>query len=205
MVESDEIQERKLHARFENKDDFVALRDEILALDLYGVPPDQDNTEWQTFQKIINIVSVSHLDILSNTSLFDPQFASYQEQSYLWDAYLENLIAPVVEKLKKHVKDFVSDPTARPTPDRLEMLALFLYNFVKFRGYKTISPYPVVIQPFCDDIHTYISQILPPRDCRSQYHSKLYDCSEFPCEDRDAVGTEIRLATLVISCLYDSI
>lgn len=66
------------------------------------------------------------------------QFNSYQEQSYLWDPYLEALVTPVVEKLKTHAKEFVQNPRS-VAGARLERLVSLLYLFVKFRGYKTIS------------------------------------------------------------------
>ena len=54
---TEQADELKLWARFENKDEFITLRDQILALDLYSEPSkDQDDAEWPVFQKISNIV-----------------------------------------------------------------------------------------------------------------------------------------------------
>lgn len=49
----------KVHARFENKDDFVALRDELLAIDLYTEPDQEQNrVEAMLLQKLTVIVSL---------------------------------------------------------------------------------------------------------------------------------------------------
>ena len=56
---TEQADELKLWARFENKDEFITLRDQILALDLYSEPSrDQDDAEWPVFQKISNIVCI---------------------------------------------------------------------------------------------------------------------------------------------------
>ncbi|RPD62432.1 ARM repeat-containing protein [Lentinus tigrinus ALCF2SS1-7] len=112
----------RVYTRFDNKDEFIALRDQILALDLYTEPSqEQRQSEAQTSAKISLI------------------FNSYQEQSYLWDPYLEELVTPVVEKLKSHAKDFVANKPPVVSRDRLMWLASLLYFFIKFRGYKTIT------------------------------------------------------------------
>ena len=59
----------------------------------------------------------------------------YQEQAYLLDQYLERLVNPVVERLKYHVG--LTDPSAYK--GEIECIALLLYHYVKFRGYKSIS------------------------------------------------------------------
>ncbi|KAI0754966.1 ARM repeat-containing protein [Daedaleopsis nitida] len=123
MDTNTDADEFKVYARFENKDDFVALRDELLAIDLYTEPDQEQNrVEAMLLQKLMVI------------------FASYQEQSYLWDPFLEDLVTPVVETLKSHAKQFVRDGVASNVSHmRLDRLASLLYFFVKFRGYKTIT------------------------------------------------------------------
>ncbi|TFK86795.1 ARM repeat-containing protein [Polyporus arcularius HHB13444] len=110
------------YTRFENKDEFVALRDQLLALDLY-VEPSQEQAQSEAF-------------ISTKLSVI---FNSYQEQSYLWDPYLEELVTPVVDKLKGHAKDFVAHKPPVVSQSRLDLLASLLYFFIKFRGYKTIT------------------------------------------------------------------
>ncbi|KAI0720503.1 TBCD protein [Cerioporus squamosus] len=110
------------YTRFESKDEFVALRDQLLAIDLYAEPSqEQVQSEASVFTKISVI------------------FNSYQEQSYLWDPYLEELVAPVVDKLKTHAKEFVANKPSVISQSRLDFLASLLYLFIKFRGYKTIT------------------------------------------------------------------
>ena len=52
---------------------------------------------------------------------------------------LEELVAPVVEKLKAHAKEFVANKPPVVSQDKLLWLSSLLYFFIKFRGYKTIS------------------------------------------------------------------
>ena len=58
-METDPADGFRVYSRFENKEDFVALRDEVLAVDLYSEPSqDTSRVERQSFQKISNIVSL---------------------------------------------------------------------------------------------------------------------------------------------------
>ncbi|EJF63417.1 ARM repeat-containing protein [Dichomitus squalens LYAD-421 SS1] len=114
----------RAYARFENKDEFIALRDQILALDIYTEPSqEQGSAEWNVYKKI-NLI-----------------FDSYQEQSYLWDPYLESLVLPVVEKFKAHAKRFASGEVKTASFLRLQIFSGLPYLFVKFRGYKTITKF----------------------------------------------------------------
>ena len=63
----------------------------------------------------------------------------YQEQSYLLDPFLEQLVVPVVDQLKQLAKSAVSQPEKPQSPARIRRLTLLLYAFIKLRGYKTIS------------------------------------------------------------------
>jgi hypothetical protein len=66
----------------------------------------------------------------------------YQEQSYLLDPYLEQLVVPVVESLKYHAKVSVS-ATGPILTDRVGRISGLLYQYIKCRGYKTISQSPL--------------------------------------------------------------
>ena len=47
----------RTYTRFENKDDFIALRDQILTLDIYTEPTEaQRSAEWDVYKKISLIV-----------------------------------------------------------------------------------------------------------------------------------------------------
>jgi len=77
------------------------------------------------------------------------QFAEYQEQPYLLDPFLEELVAPVVKKFKFYAQGLTSGSfrleDIATFDSRLELTApltrvsYLLYNYLKFRGYKTIS------------------------------------------------------------------
>ncbi|KAL8277086.1 hypothetical protein RQP46_010514 [Phenoliferia psychrophenolica] len=58
----------------------------------------------------------------------------YQEQSYLLDPHLEQLVKPIVERLRAHV----NLPHANLSTRRVERLSRLLYFFTKVRGAKTI-------------------------------------------------------------------
>jgi tubulin-specific chaperone D len=67
------------------------------------------------------------------------QLGEYQEQAYLLDPYLDSLVTPVVEKLKAHARSFVVHRGYSWSLPRIGRLALLLYNYIRCRGYKTIS------------------------------------------------------------------
>lgn len=56
-MDTDPADDFQFWARFENKDEFVALRDELLAIDLYAEPTsDEDRAEAQLSNKLTYIV-----------------------------------------------------------------------------------------------------------------------------------------------------
>lgn len=77
------------------------------------------------------------------------QFAEYQEQPYLLDPFLEELVGPVVKKFKFYAQGLTAGSFSLEDiatfDSRLELAAplprvsYLLYNYLKFRGYKTIS------------------------------------------------------------------
>jgi hypothetical protein len=71
--------------------------------------------------------------------LFTVKLDEYQEQSYLLDPFLENLVVPVANRLKAHANVTVSAPNAPTSATRVGRLAQLLYSYIKCRGYKTIS------------------------------------------------------------------
>ena len=55
----------RTYTRFENKDDFIALRDQILALDIYTEPTEaQRSAEWDVYKKISLIVGYARSSIV---------------------------------------------------------------------------------------------------------------------------------------------
>ncbi|KAG6816305.1 hypothetical protein H0H87_007137 [Tephrocybe sp. NHM501043] len=117
---SDEVLEGKIFATFEKYGEFLNIQQSCLNLDLYENPSEEDDKkEYFLFKRLSAILD------------------EYQEQSYLLDPYLENMVEPVVECLRSHAKTSVSN-NRRGSPDRVERLATLLYSYVKCRGYKTI-------------------------------------------------------------------
>ncbi len=67
------------------------------------------------------------------------QLDGYQEQSYLLDPFLEELVTPIVETLKVYAISIVENPTKSSSSIRVSRVSVLLYHFFKLRGYKTIS------------------------------------------------------------------
>jgi len=67
------------------------------------------------------------------------QLSEYQEQSYLLDPFLEELVTPIVESLKAYAVSMIEDPTKSSSAIRVSRVSVLLYHYVKLRGYKTIS------------------------------------------------------------------
>ncbi len=63
------------------------------------------------------------------------QLDEYQEQSYLLDPYLEELVQPVIAAFRARVRQHGASLT---TP-RIQRLAHLIYFFTKVRGAKTIG------------------------------------------------------------------
>lgn len=79
------------------------------------------------------------------------QLYEYQEQSYLLDPFLERLVVPVVDTVKNSIL------TTRKG-EVLNQLANLLHSYIRSRGYKAISMFPV-------DFHvSYPSQIIAQPD-----------------------------------------
>lgn len=63
---------------------------------------------------------------------------AYQEQAHLLDPYLERLVDPVVAQFKSAIAN-VSSSQHTLHPENAGLIAILLYYYVKFRGFKTIS------------------------------------------------------------------
>jgi hypothetical protein len=79
--------------------------------------------------------------------MWSRKFGEYQEQSYLLDPYLESLVSPVAECLRKYALTCVNARVAQSSHSRVERLSDLLHNYIKFRGYKTISRWYFLIYP----------------------------------------------------------
>ncbi|KAJ6512250.1 TBCD protein [Mycena vitilis] len=118
------LQEGRLFATFERHGEFTDAQAKLLALDLREkTTPEQDREEAALFRRLSEILD------------------EYQEQAHLLDPFLEQLVEPVVGKLRNYAHTLNAnnitdnDPT---NPARIERVALLLYSYVKSRGYKTI-------------------------------------------------------------------
>ncbi|KIK69557.1 hypothetical protein GYMLUDRAFT_79682 [Collybiopsis luxurians FD-317 M1] len=119
---ADEDHERRLFSSFEKYPDFSKTQAQFLRLDFSTDPAskDQQAEEHALFKKLVDILD------------------EYQEQSYLLDPLLEELVTPVVECLKSHANNFLSSTSRRESGFRIWRLSMLLYAYTKFRGYKTI-------------------------------------------------------------------
>ncbi|KAI1789614.1 ARM repeat-containing protein [Ganoderma leucocontextum] len=124
VQDADGATDFKLHTRFEKKDEFVVLRDRLLSIDVYSEPTEEERSVEASLYKRISMI-----------------FDSYQEQSYLWDPYLESLVTPVVDMFKVHAKRFANGDFETVSNVRLHFFSRIPYLFVKFRGYKTITKF----------------------------------------------------------------
>ncbi|KAI9465506.1 TBCD protein [Lactarius psammicola] len=122
--------EPRILSRFKKYDVFVALQSEALSLD--DRPQASEERARTQTNLMWNIFKI---------------FAEYQEQSYLLDPYLEELVTPVVNKFKFYAQSLADgdvglEDIATFAPELfsapLTRVSYLLYNYCKFRGYKTI-------------------------------------------------------------------
>ncbi|OJA17158.1 hypothetical protein AZE42_00195 [Rhizopogon vesiculosus] len=118
----EDTHDTRLFAAFERHDEFVAAQNTLLAVDLFAEPNrEEQDAEIECSRKLMMV------------------FGEYQEQSYLLDPYLESLVSPVAGCLRKYAMACVNTPGAQSSRNRVERLADLLHNYIKFRGYKTIT------------------------------------------------------------------
>ncbi|KAF7797405.1 hypothetical protein EIP86_008600 [Pleurotus ostreatoroseus] len=139
--------EGRILATFEKYEEFVALQHEMLEA-------------CATHTKDLQGLRV----MVRRLSLIYLKLDEYQEQAYLLDQYLERLVNPVVEQLKSHV----ALTNCSVYKEEIECIALLLYHYVKFRGYKSITrffPHEVT------DLSTALNFLLLP-DGPTQDHTQ---------------------------------
>ncbi|KAI0917160.1 hypothetical protein AcV5_007706 [Taiwanofungus camphoratus] len=119
---NDELAEGRIYATFEKYGELLDIQKILLSLDPSEEPSaEEDRGEDVLLRKLSEILN------------------EYQEQAYLLDPFIEELVTPVVEKLKNHAKASVTSPDGAISGTRVGRIALLLYNYIKFRGYKTIT------------------------------------------------------------------
>ncbi|EDR13279.1 uncharacterized protein LACBIDRAFT_322818 [Laccaria bicolor S238N-H82] len=108
-----ELYERKLFATFERHGEFSSAQLVLLSVDLFEEPTEDGREEHEAFRKISAILN------------------EYQEQSYLLDPFLEQLVVPVVERLKEFAKEATLHPNKPGSMWRVDRLAMLLYSYIK--------------------------------------------------------------------------
>lgn len=132
--------EGKRFATFERRDEFVSLQNTLLAYNLTTEPTREENsTEFDVLRRLSMMVCMLVDNVSWHKQSNIGQLGEYQEQSYLLDPYLEDLVVPVAECLRTHARACTSNPPITSSMTRVGRLADLLYNYIKFRGYKTIS------------------------------------------------------------------
>ncbi|KAI0044399.1 TBCD protein [Auriscalpium vulgare] len=112
----------KVLSRFEHYAEFMELQQEMLSVDLRSHPTSEERLRISLASQRLSII-----------------LAGYQEQPYLLDPFLETLVTPIVEKLKSHAVDAVSNQMGLGPKENIAQLSQLLLNYIKFRGYKTIT------------------------------------------------------------------
>ncbi|KAJ7780620.1 TBCD protein [Mycena maculata] len=116
-MDEEVVEEGRFFATFERHGEFRDAQAALLALDVTETPTaEEERKEAALFQRLSDILD------------------EYQEQAHLLDPFLEQLVEPVVQAIKRHAQN----NTGTTDPARIERVALLLYSYVKSRGYKTI-------------------------------------------------------------------
>lgn len=119
---TEHITEHKQLATFERYDEFKRHLDVWLHCDLSSTTDltEAEKLAWVRLEGICN---------------------EYQEQSFLLDPWLNELLVPPVELLRRHVTKVVNEKHQNFLTWRLFYLNLIIYQIIKTRGYKTIVPF----------------------------------------------------------------
>lgn len=136
---TEEIPETKVFATFERLNEFLDLQQTLLSLEIQEEPGVEAADKELLTQQSISAMVYFQLDLKCSYPHFISQLTEYQEQSYLLDPYLEQLVEPVVQCLKSHAKQSIAHPESRASSTRVRHIALLMYSYIKCRGYKTIS------------------------------------------------------------------
>ncbi|KAN0063038.1 hypothetical protein ACQY0O_004201 [Thecaphora frezii] len=113
-----ELEENEL-VRFERAADYMLLLNSILPSHpgpSHQAPPEKSKSHTET------------LDAMS--AILD----EYQEQPYLLDPYLEQMVVPPIAALQAHIRS-----THLHQPQTIVLLSRLVYLYTKVRGYKTIT------------------------------------------------------------------
>ncbi|EJC98100.1 TBCD protein [Fomitiporia mediterranea MF3/22] len=121
MDDSEAPAEPQFLSSFDKFDEVSSLLERLISVSPAVEPlPEEDKTEITWLDKLTQILNY------------------YQEQPYLLDPHLEELIVPVVNAFRHHVQEYSSGHSRDYSFARVSRLASAIYVFVKVRGYKTI-------------------------------------------------------------------
>lgn len=135
---ADDSSEERFYATFERLEDLKKWQESILNQDVFQEPSDEEQKGEDWAEQRFSLTVCPMLSCRSFVNCF-LQLGEYQEQSYLLDPYLEELVTPVVERLKFYVKTVIGDPSKSCSSVRVNRISTLLYHYMRFRGYKTIS------------------------------------------------------------------
>ncbi|GBE84936.1 TBCD protein [Sparassis crispa] len=172
----------RIYATFEQHQQYQDIQRSLLSCNVLQEPTKEDNSTEVLLLKRLS-------DILNE----------YQEQPYLLDPFLECLVSPVVESLKTHARTLVKAPEEKLPGLRVGRIALLLYEYTKFRGYKIITrffPHEIA------DVSIALDYVLlpnSPANDPSQWHLRYvvllwlslicmipFDLEQF--DERDKIG-----------------
>ncbi|KAJ7935612.1 tubulin folding cofactor D C terminal-domain-containing protein [Mycena leptocephala] len=114
-MEEEILEEGRLYATFERHGEFADAQARLLALDLTETTTaEQERDEAALFRRLSDILD------------------EYQEQAHLLDPFLEQLVEPVVAKIRHYAQSLNTNNADDPTNlARIERVALLLYSYVK--------------------------------------------------------------------------
>ncbi|KIY64974.1 ARM repeat-containing protein [Cylindrobasidium torrendii FP15055 ss-10] len=118
---AEELLERQLFSAFSEYEDVLNYQSKLLATNLSVDPTSEEDAVEEGIQ----------------TKIYGT-LASYQEQSYLLDPYLERLVVPVITTLKEHASLLVQNPSHPSSVKRVTRVSMLMYQYIKCRGSKTI-------------------------------------------------------------------
>ncbi|KAF9779616.1 TBCD protein [Thelephora terrestris] len=120
--DDNKVAEGAILTKFERREWFLENLRFLLSLDLNEDPSGEDSRS--------ESLRLHRMEATIN---------SFQEQPYLLDPYLEEMVLPITETIKSHVKALVAaNPGDANVSVRFTRVCSLLYTFIKFRGCKTI-------------------------------------------------------------------
>ncbi|KAF9808522.1 hypothetical protein IEO21_07853 [Rhodonia placenta] len=113
-MEDVDSSEDRLFATFDKYQEFLDTQRMLLSYDILEEPgAEADREESILLNKLIGTLN------------------EYQEQAYLLDPFLEQIVTPVVEALKRHARALIEDRSTDVKGTRVSRVAQLLYTYIK--------------------------------------------------------------------------